>query len=121
MYKQARTTVISEQNSCSGFRATGLVPHNPERVLSSLTITKTPTPPSTSHGSQTHQWTSETPRDLAQLAKQVQLLQKTIKRQSQSPTEPLAKVVKGCQLAMSRAALLVQENTELRATNEYLQ
>jgi len=56
---------------------------------------------------------SETPRDLAQLAKQVQLLQETIECQLQSPTEPLSKVIRGCQLAMSGAALLAHENTEL--------
>ena len=120
MYSQARTAVFSEQNITSGFRATGLVPHNPDRVLLSLTITKTPSPLSTSHGPQTSLWTSETPRNLAELAKQVQLLQETIQRQSQSPTEPLSKVIKGCQLAMSGAALLAQENIELRATNNYL-
>jgi hypothetical protein len=37
-----------------------------------------------------------------------------------SPTQPLAKVAKGCQLAMSGAAILVQENRELRAANERL-
>jgi hypothetical protein len=40
---------------------------------------------------------------------------------SQSPTAPLEKVVKGCQLAMSGAALLAQENRELRAANKRLQ
>ena len=50
MYKQARQAIHSEQNIISGFRATGLIPFNPERVLSVLTITKTPSPPSSSHG-----------------------------------------------------------------------
>ena len=120
MYKTARTQIFSKQTIKSGFRATGLIPFNPERVLSSLTITKTPSPPSTSHGQQSSPWTSETPRNLAELAKQTQLLQNTLQRQSQSPTEPLSKVVKGCQLAMSGAVLLAQENTELRAANQRL-
>jgi len=48
-------------------------------------------------------------------------MQDSLHRLSQSPTEPLAKVAKGCQLAMSGAALLAQENRELRAANERLQ
>jgi hypothetical protein len=122
MYSKARMTVFSEQNIKSGFRATGLIPHNPERVLSSLTITKTPSPPSTSHGPSTlSPWTSETPRNIAELAKQAELLENVLQRHSQSPTEPLSKVIKGCQLAMTGAVLLAQENIQLRATNKYLQ
>jgi hypothetical protein len=123
MYKKARTTVFSEQNIKSSFRATGLIPYNPERVLSSLTITKTPSSPLTSYGaaSASSPWQLETPKTVADLAKQVQLLQDTLQRQSQSPTEPLSKVVKGCQLAMTGAILLAQENQKLRASNKYLQ
>jgi hypothetical protein len=121
MYCQARTTVFTPQTIASGFRATGLIPFNPDRVISALTITKTPSPPSTSHGQNSSPWTSETPRNLVQLEKQLQLVQDTLQRLSKSPTEPLSKVVKGCQLAMSGAALLAQENRELRAANERLQ
>jgi hypothetical protein len=121
MYQHARTAIHSGQNIASGFRATGLIPFNPERVLSALTVTKTPSPPTTSHSQQQFPWTSETPKNLDELAKQVQLVQDAFQRQSQSPTEPLAKVVKGCQLAMSGAVLLAQENAELRSANEHLQ
>ena len=84
MYKIARTQIFSKRTIKSGFRATGLIPFNPERVLSSLTITKTPSPPSTSHGQQLSPWTSETPRNLAELAKQAQLVQETLECQSHS-------------------------------------
>jgi hypothetical protein len=50
MYQQACIAIYSERNIASGFRATGLIPYNPERVLSNLTITKTPLPLSTSYG-----------------------------------------------------------------------
>jgi len=56
MYQQARLLVFSSQNIISGFRATGLLPFNPERVLSILTITKTPSPPSTSYGQTSSPW-----------------------------------------------------------------
>jgi hypothetical protein len=56
-------------------------------------------------------WTSETPRNLAELAKQMQLVHNALQRQSQSSTAPIYKVVKG----------VAQENIELRAANECLQ
>jgi len=49
-YAQARSTIQSKKTILSGFRATGLIPFNPERVISSLILTKTPSPPSSSHG-----------------------------------------------------------------------
>jgi hypothetical protein len=122
MYRQARTTIHSEQNILSGFRATGLIPFNPDYVLSQLPE-PTPSPPSSSHGLPqiSSPWISETPRNLVELAKQTQLVQASMQRSSQSPTQPLAKVIRGCQLAMSGAVLLEQENSELRATIEHLQ
>jgi DDE superfamily endonuclease len=52
MYQQARSSVFYQQTIASGFRSTGLIPFNPERVLSELTFTKTPSPPGSSHGIQ---------------------------------------------------------------------
>ena len=47
-YLIARTEAASIANIQSGFAATGLVPYDPERVLSKLcTQLKTPTPPVT--------------------------------------------------------------------------
>ena len=49
-YLTARTESVSIANIQSGFAGTGLVPYDPERVLSKLhTQLKTPTPPSSSH------------------------------------------------------------------------
>jgi hypothetical protein len=71
MYQQARIATFSKQNIISGFRATGLIPFSPDRVLSTLTITKTPSPPPISYSKSTisSPWVSETPRNLAQLEK----------------------------------------------------
>ena len=45
-YPQARTAIFSADNIKSGFSATGLIPLNPDQVLSQLNIQlKTPTPP----------------------------------------------------------------------------
>jgi hypothetical protein len=53
IYSRVRTAALSKKNVQSAFRATGLVPYDPEQVLSRLnTQMKTPTPPGTSHSSQ---------------------------------------------------------------------
>lgn len=50
-YYTARTETMNSANIHSSFAATGLVLYNPKRVLSKLhTQLKTPTPPSSSHG-----------------------------------------------------------------------
>ena len=47
IYQRVRLTALSEDNIRAGFQATGLIPYCPERVLSSLTIVRTPSPPGT--------------------------------------------------------------------------
>jgi hypothetical protein len=53
IYPIVRSIIFTETNIKSGFRATGLIPVDPNLVLSSLTVTKTPTPPATSEGQST--------------------------------------------------------------------
>ena len=47
VYQQIRPTVFTQQNIQAGFQAAGLVPLCPDRVLSSLTVARTPSPPQT--------------------------------------------------------------------------
>lgn len=77
IYINVRLQVFIEQTIKSGFQATGLVPADPQRVLSSLTIVNyaTPSPPLTSHG---EIWTSETPYTVAQLEQQVYLIKELL-------------------------------------------
>jgi len=63
IYIKVRPAVFTEQNIKSGFLATGLIPYNPQRVLSSLIVTKTPSPPSTANGV-APPWTPETPHTI---------------------------------------------------------
>jgi hypothetical protein len=49
MYQDARRKALTQDNIQSGFRATGLVPYNPRRVLDNLPVS-TPSPLPTSHG-----------------------------------------------------------------------
>ncbi|KAF1929830.1 transposase, partial [Didymella exigua CBS 183.55] len=118
MYLRIRPTALSESNIKAGFQATGLIPFNPERVLTCLTVVRTPSPPGTTAADRAP-WTAETPRTVDQLQQQARLVQDLLKRQSQSPTsQAISQLVKGCQLAMQSATILAQENTKLRASNQ---
>ena len=122
-YYTARTETMNSANIHSSFAATGLVPYDPERVLSKLhTQLKTPTPPSSSHGTKLAPWVPETPHNTAQLELQSKAIKDYIKRRTKSPPSPtdlaLTQLVKGCQMAMNSAVLLAEENKQLRAENE---
>jgi hypothetical protein len=59
------------------------------------------------------------PHNLSELDGQARLIRGLLQRQSQSPSSlALQQLVKGCQLAMSSAALLATENSDLRVTND---
>jgi hypothetical protein len=99
----ARTEAMSKANIQSGFAATGLVLHDPERVLSKLyTQLKTPTPPSSSHASQapaTQPWQFETPHDTIQAELQGKAIKDNIQHIASLPTptnRALNQLVKGC-------------------------
>ena len=65
LYQQARAEALHENNLRAGFAATGLVPYNPDRVLSYLHAQyHTPSPQLLP---QEQAWTSEIPRDITQL------------------------------------------------------
>jgi hypothetical protein len=117
LYTRARALALTEQTIKSGFQATGLIPADPSRVLSSLTvINKTPSPPSTPYE---QAWVSETPHTTAQLEQQARLIKQLVQRQSQSPTsQAINQLVKGCQIAINSAVILARENRELRATSQ---
>ena len=85
IYSKVRLTVFLSRNIKSGFLATGLLPYNPQRVLSLLSVLKTPSPPSTANGL-IPQWTSETPHTTAQLEQQARLIRDLLQRQLQSLT-----------------------------------
>jgi len=70
-YTRIRPAVFTHENIQAGFQAAGLVPHCPERVLSSLIVVRTPSPPQTTADSNVA-WAAETPRTVAQLQQQAQ-------------------------------------------------
>ena len=118
-YKQSRDIVLSASNIQSGFAAAGLVPFNPDRVLSTLSI-RPYTPPE--QGAQQATYHPETPHNVVELEKQFTLIKELLKRRSHSPPTPtdraLHQLVKGCQMAMQNAVLLAIENTNLKRVHE---
>ena len=121
-YPYARNEAFKSETICNGFSATGLVPYNPERVLSQLSIRlATPTPaPSQSTNS-----LPKTPHNIRQLNKQASTIKKLIEDpthdSSNSTEDALNWLIKGCELVMSNAILLAKENSDLRAAHDKAQ
>jgi hypothetical protein len=118
-YPSARIEAFKSETIKNSFAAAGLVPYNPDRVISKLDIRlRTPTPPS----SQGSEWSLKTPSNHVQLQKQASSIKALLRTRSRSPPSPsdraLNQLIKGCQLAMHNATILAQENKELRAENE---
>lgn len=121
-YLSAREESMTISTIRNGFAATGLVPYDPERVLSKLnTQLRTPTPPVVISSEQ-DRWVPETPHNVAQLELQTKTVQGLFQGRttgSSSPTErALHQLVKGCQMAMHNAVLLAEENKQLRTENQ---
>ena len=121
-YPTARDSAFQALTIKNSFAAGGLVPFDPERVLSKLNIRlRTPTPSASRPSSRSSVFTPKTPSTVAELLKQGASIQAFLKRRSHSPPSPsqtaLNQLIKGCQLAMQNGILLEQEIKELRAAN----
>ena len=120
MYHQARTSIFSENTIKNAFKATGIVPFNPESVLSKLI--RTPSPPGSSHGQNQGSspvWVSETPKTVHQVAKQERLIREALQRASQSPTEAISKLAKAARQTLVQATLNERHILELQSTIEH--
>jgi hypothetical protein len=100
-YVSARNESIGINTVRNGFAATGLVPFDPEQVLSKLnTQLRTPTPPIDPSLTQQGPWVPETPYNVTQLELQAQAIKGYISRRTQTPLSPidhaLSQLVKGC-------------------------
>ena len=121
LYRQARQAALHRNNIQAGFAATGLVPYNPDRVLSLLhTEYQTPLP---QHRSPLNtSWAAETPHNITSLQQQTALIRRYLKQRTHSPLNPteqaIGQLVKGCEIAMSSAVLLASENENLRMENQ---
>jgi hypothetical protein len=122
-FPDARIEAYKAETIKNSFSATGLVPYNPNRVISKLNIQlRTPTPPP-SRGSQSSQSSIyQTPSNHKQLQKHEISIKKLLKSRSKSPPSPLLshidRVLKSCQIHMHNHALLIQDIKLLRARAE---
>jgi hypothetical protein len=81
---------ITKDNILAGFRGAGLVPHDPERVLSKLDVVlRTPTPAPL----EATPWESKTPSTLKEIEAQSTLIRNRMRQHRDSPISPLLQAV----------------------------
>jgi hypothetical protein len=115
---------MTESNNKGGFRGAGLVPFNPEVVLSKLDIklqTPTPTGPPSSDNDP---WVSQTPQNQAEAVLQSQFIKTQITCHQDSSLTPILNAVdqltKGTQALAHSVTLLTAEIRTLQKANEAL-
>lgn len=121
---EAWITSITEKNIKGGFTGAGLVPFDPERVLSKLDVQlRTPTPPDLLLQA-TQTWVSKTPQTALEAQSQSDFIKNRISsHQNSSPTSMIDAVdqfTKGTTAIMYQVALLRTEVSSLRRANEAL-
>ena len=120
---KARTEAFKPATIQNSFSAAGLLPYNPDRVISKLDVhLRTPTPQGSRPGSQSSAWSPKTPANLKQLNRQASSIKALLKQRSQSPPTPtnmaIDQLLKGYQLSLQSNAILLKEIRDLRAENE---
>jgi hypothetical protein len=123
-FRAAFDAAMTEKNVQGGFRGAGLVPFDPEIVISQLDLKlKTPTPPSSRPGTALP-WVSKTPQNLIEANSQTDLIKNRFSNhQNSSPTPILSAVdqfAKGTRAIMHELALVKADNTALRGAMEML-
>jgi hypothetical protein len=116
----AHQQVMTIGNIASGFKATGLVPFDPERVLDKLGPIVEATP--SLRSSQTS-WDPQTPKTLPEIKKQSQLVLKENRKRRRSSAslaeKPFQQLLKGFENVVHEKALLTAEVAALRAENQH--
>ncbi|EYB30540.1 hypothetical protein FG05_35167 [Fusarium graminearum] len=120
----AHQATITESNIKGGFRGAGLVPFDPESVISKLDIRlRTPTPPKGDTG-QAQPWTPKTPKTVLEADFHSEYLQRRIRRHNSSSPESIINAIKSNTKALKdniqEIALLRAEVRELREENATL-
>jgi hypothetical protein len=119
-FKAVFYQVFTETNICAGFRGAGLVPFNPDAVLSKLDVAvRTPSPPASPEPT----WVSKTPTNERELEAEASLLRGLIQEShgsSPSIMEPLERLIKGAMQIMHKYVLLKERVAALEKINEDL-
>jgi hypothetical protein len=115
---------FTESNIRGGFRGAGLVPFDPEVVISKLYVQlRTPTPVE-EVAQQAQAWTSRTPNTVLEAGSQSKYLSDRIRRHHSSSPESILEALRSLTKAVTRniqkPALVEAENRELREANDML-
>jgi DDE superfamily endonuclease/Tc5 transposase DNA-binding domain len=122
-FYNAFRTAMTESNIRGGFRGSGLVPYDPDSVISQLDVVISTSRPSTTAGLPSP-WEPSTPQNLVQTDSQsLYVRERIVQHQNSSPTTILQgfdQFAKGAKRAIHELALLRAENTALRTANHEL-
>jgi hypothetical protein len=115
---------MTESNIKGGFKGAGLVPFDPESVVSKLDVQlRTPTP-AREEASQAQAWTSKIPKTVLEAEFQSDYLERRIRRHHNSSPESVIEAIKSntkaLKATMHEVALLRAEVYDLRQSNEIL-
>lgn len=118
LYFRTHIKAITKKSIRSGFAATGLVPFDQKRVLSTLDlVVRTPSPVPTEESV----WESKTPRNLTKVkcqAKYIPDQRRLYTNTSRSPTENAFKqLLKAFEVAVHKRAILQVKNAAVRLEN----
>lgn len=123
-FKNAFFKSITKQNAQAGFRGAGIIPFDPEAVLSKLDVRlRTPSPPG-SPSLPAVPWVSQTPQNPTEALSQSTLVKGRIARHQGSSPTPIFKTVtalaKGTERLAHENTLLYAEVRTLREANQAL-
>jgi hypothetical protein len=118
-FKTAYDRSFTSANICSAFRGAGLVPLQPDTVLSKLDVQlRTPTPAALPETP----WEARTPSNVRELDAQSTLIRERVRRhKSSSPAsiiEAINQLKKGAEVIMLSAELMRDQITSLERANE---
>jgi DDE superfamily endonuclease len=119
LFQAAFEASITFKNIYGAFKGSGLIPYDPEAVISKLDIRlRTPILPPV----EDLPWESQTPGNVLELASQKELIKEKIVRHKSSSLSPIFKAVdhflKGAQTMAHRLTILEAENLALRKANK---
>ena len=118
-FKAAFNRSFTPANICSAFRGAGLVPHQPDAVLSKLDVRlRTPTPGDVAEAL----WEARTPSNIRELDAQSTLIRDRVRQhKSSSPAsiiEAINQLKKGAEVMMLSAELMRDRIASLERANE---
>nr|XP_001398056.2 transposase [Aspergillus niger CBS 513.88] len=115
MYPKAHAQAFTKANIQSAFRASGLVPLDPSKILENMIFKETSRPSSQSTSSSSI--FTKTPRNSRQFKKYESTLSQLLQQQD-TPATPiqsaLSYIFKGAEVALNHTVLLEHENRQLR-------